>query len=312
MKNKILVIRGGAIGDFILTLPVFHALKNQFPDCVIDVLGYPHIAQMSLLTGHVHQVYPIEAREMAGFFARNGPLDPNLMEFFDTYGLILSYLFDPDQVFETNVGRATKAQFIAGPHRPDEARNDHATDVFLSALERLAIFQADPVPAFCSSLVQQSDAGGQIASPGTVAIHPGSGSPTKNWPEESWAILIQSLVAETDLDILLVGAEAERDRMNRLIQFIPESRARIAFGLSLNALSARLSGVVGFVGHDSGISHLAAALGLSVIVIWPATNPSIWTPRSPWVHRIESPSGIHHIPPMQVFGSILEKFQLNP
>ncbi|MCD8535204.1 MAG: glycosyltransferase family 9 protein [Verrucomicrobia bacterium] len=312
MKNKILVIRGGAIGDFILTLPVFHALKNQFPDCDIDVLGYPHIAQMSLLTGHVHRVFPIEAREMAGFFAKNGPLDPNLMEFFDTYGLILSYLFDPEQVFQANVGRATKAQFIAGPHRPDETRDDHATDVFLSALEKLAIFQADPVPSLSPSLVLQSSMVGWTHTSNTIAIHPGSGSHAKNWSEESWAILIQSLVAETDLHILLVGAEAERDRVDRLIRLIPESRAGLAFGLSLNALSARLLGVVGFVGHDSGISHLAAALGLSVIVLWPDTNPSIWTPRSPWVHRIESPDGIHHIPPMQVFGSILEKFQLNP
>ena len=50
---KILVIRGGAIGDFILTLPVLSALQAQFPQAELEVLGYPHIA--SLATPAVHR-----------------------------------------------------------------------------------------------------------------------------------------------------------------------------------------------------------------------------------------------------------------
>ena len=47
LQNKILVIRGGAIGDFILTLPVLSALRAQFPDTRLELLGYPHIAQLA-------------------------------------------------------------------------------------------------------------------------------------------------------------------------------------------------------------------------------------------------------------------------
>ena len=83
-KNKILVIRGGAIGDFILTLPVFSALKEQFPKSQIDVLGYAHIAELALLSGHVDQVHSIEARGLAGYFAKNGDLDKKLKDLFNT------------------------------------------------------------------------------------------------------------------------------------------------------------------------------------------------------------------------------------
>ncbi len=72
--GKILVIRGGAIGDFILTLPVLAALRRQFPRTHLEVLGYPHIAGLALAGGLVQRVQSIEARALAGFFARNGTL----------------------------------------------------------------------------------------------------------------------------------------------------------------------------------------------------------------------------------------------
>jgi hypothetical protein len=81
-ENKILVIRGGAIGDFILTLPVFAALRGQFPITTLEALGYPHIAQLAGVGRLVDAVHSIDARPMAGFFARRGKLDANLAAFF--------------------------------------------------------------------------------------------------------------------------------------------------------------------------------------------------------------------------------------
>ena len=67
-QGRILVIRGGAIGDFILTLPAITALRRQFPRAHLEILGYPHIAQLALLGGLVDRVQAIEARGLAGFF----------------------------------------------------------------------------------------------------------------------------------------------------------------------------------------------------------------------------------------------------
>ena len=308
MKKRILVIRGGAIGDFILTIPVFRALKAQFPDNEIHVLGYPHIASLAMLTGDVSEVHPIEARQMAGFFARNGELDKSLQGFFDSFGLIISYLFDPDRIFHDNVGRATGAQFIQGSHRPDEQQGIHATEVFLRALESLAIFSPDSRPRLDPERLQLSSAITAVESRATIALHPGSGSPNKNWRVENWIALIQNLIAETDYRLMLVGGEADRDRHATLKPLIPSDRLIEAFGYPLNELAAMLAGCSGFIGHDSGISHLAAAAGLQGIVIWPSTNPAIWEPKSERFHRLHAPEGINAIPPSRVFGEALKLF----
>src|SRR5258706_14380020 len=96
--------------------------------------------------GLVDRVQPIEARALAGFFARNGELAEELRDYFSQFNVIVSYLYDPDEIFKTNVARCASGQFIVGPHRPDETNPTHATAVYLKPLERLAILDADSVP----------------------------------------------------------------------------------------------------------------------------------------------------------------------
>lgn len=271
-QNQILVIRGGAIGDFILTLPVLAALRRQFPQSRLDVLGYPHIAGLAVAGGLADDVKPIESRALAGFFARDGELARELQEYFGSFAIILSFLYDPDGVFQANVARCSRAQFIAGPHRPEDRAGVHATEVFLKPLERLAIFDADPVPRLAFDV-----------SPSGVrplALHPGSGSERKNWPEPQWKELIRVLAAETSLPLLLVGGEAEGERLNRLAQGMPSGRGEILSCQPLPEVARRLSACAAFVGHDSGISHLAAALGLPGIALWGDTPAAVWRPRS--------------------------------
>ena len=91
-QGRILVIRGGAIGDFILTLPAITALRNQFPSTHLEVLGYPHIVQLAQAGGLVDRVQSIEAHALAGFFARGGALDETLADYFSEFDIIISYL----------------------------------------------------------------------------------------------------------------------------------------------------------------------------------------------------------------------------
>ena len=73
MPGKILVIRGGAIGDFVLTLPAITALRSRFPEAQLEVLGDPHIVQLARVAGLVDRVQGIEARALAGFCKSNEP-----------------------------------------------------------------------------------------------------------------------------------------------------------------------------------------------------------------------------------------------
>jgi heptosyltransferase-2 len=285
IKPRILVIRGGAIGDFILTLPAIAALRRQFPQAHLEVLGYPHIAQLAVAGGLADRVQPIEARGLAGFFARSGTLEPDLMDYFSEFDLVISYLYDPDEIFKTNVGRCLVKQFIVGPHRPDEADRIHATKVYLKPLERLAIFDADPVPRLvlnCQNSSGRADLpvnlDAQQRVP-TITFHPGSGSEKKNWPETKWAGLIQQIAATTNWNLLLVGGEAEGERLQRLAGTIPSVRCSIAQGLPLAELAQRIQSGAAFVGHDSGITHLAAAVGLPCVVLWADTLEEVWRPQ---------------------------------
>jgi heptosyltransferase-2 len=301
-KPRILVIRGGAIGDFILTLPAIAALRKQFPQAHLEVLGYPHIAQLAVAGGLADRIQPIEARGLAGFFARDGTLEPGLMDYFSEFDLVISYLYDPDEIFKTNVCRCLFGQFIAGPHRPNETEPIHATRVYLKPLERLAIFDADPVPRLdvgqASSLSQTSsrilsnqDGDRRDACP-TLALHPGSGSEKKNWPEAKWTEFIAWLTGSTKLDLLLVGGEAEGGRLQRLAAAVPPERRQVAQSLPLPELARRLQSCAAFVGHDSGISHLAAALGLPSLVLWGDALEVVWRPQGERVVILREMTGV--------------------
>jgi heptosyltransferase-2 len=295
-RGKILVIRGGAIGDFILTLPVLAALRRQFPEARLEVLGYPHIAQLALAGSLVDDVKSIEARALASFFARDGTLDQKLAGYFADFALILSYFYDPDEIFQNNVKECSAAQFIVGPHRPNERLALHATQAFLKPLEKLAIYDADPVPLI--PIGQESSTLNQIA------LHPGSGSERKNWPEENWMRLIQDLQATTRFGFLLMGGEAEMERLHRLSAVFRPDRLELAQCLPLAELAHRLKSCVGFIGHDSGISHLAAAVGLPALVLWGETNETVWRPRGERVTVLRSPEGIQGLPVERVLDQL--------
>ena len=292
-QGKILIIRGGAIGDFILTLPVLTALRQQFPYAHLEVLGYPHIVQLALAGGLADRVQSIEARALAGFFARNGTLSEDLVDYFSEFDLILSYLYDPDEIFRTNVARCSPAQFIPGPHRPDEKENLHASRVYLKPLERLAIFEADHLPRLSlDSPTSTALKGNGNGRPAQLALHPGSGSERKNWPEIRWSELLQRLVESTTLDLLLVGGEAEGERLQRLAAPLPHVRTRIAQSLPLPELARQLQHCVAFIGHDSGISHLGAAVGLPGLILWGDSPEEIWRPPHGQVVILKSGGGL--------------------
>jgi heptosyltransferase III len=320
--GQILVIRGGAVGDFILTLPALTALRKQFPGVRIEVLGYPAMAELARAAGVVDGVRSIEARALAGFFARKGQLDHDLQAYFARFSVIVSYLYDPDGIFQENLSNSSSAQFIAGPHRPDEKASIHATEVFLRPLERLTIFDADPVPRLdlasfgeasepaCSSISEAPflpDARMQPAS-ACLALHPGSGSERKNWPERKWAELLRELAAQTRIRFLLVGGEAEEGKLERLSRELPPERVSVARNLPLVQLAGLLSRAGVFVGHDSGISHLAAAVGLPVVALWADTSETIWKPRGNTVHLLKDPAGLAALPVSIVLNELLRLF----
>ncbi len=289
-KGRILVIRGGALGDFILTMPVLAALKRSFPDAHLEVLGYPKPASLAVAAGIADGVRALESRALAGFFARGGELSKEWSDYFAGFHVIVSFLYDPDGLFRDNVRRVTKAQFVAGPHRPNEGAASHATEQLMVPLQRFAIFDADPVPRL------GMQAAGATNAPRLVAVHVGSGSETKNWAEENWAELLATWIEQTDWRIVLVGGDCEGERVERLSRALPEGRRRIWFNRPLTELASDLASCAFFVGHDSGISHLAAAAGARGLVLWGPTNETVWRPLSDRFLTLRHAGGLARLP----------------
>src|SRR5262249_49234138 len=117
----------------------------------------------------------------------------------------------------------------------------------------------------------------------------------KNWAEGLWAELISQLMYSTDFDLLLVGGEAEGERLQRLAAALPPTRARVAQSLPLADLARLLVNCAAFIGHDSGIAHLAAAVGLPGLLLWGESIQEIWRPPSDKMVVLRHPAGLEHL-----------------
>jgi ADP-heptose:LPS heptosyltransferase len=172
----------------------------------------------------------------------------------------------------------------------------HAAEQLLRPLQALGINAAGPqprlpLPALPPSLRH-------------LAVHPGSGSERKNWPEAKWTELLKLLAAQSACDFLLIGGEAEGDRCARLAAALPAGRAQVAQNLPLTELARRIQTCSAFIGHDSGITHLAAALDLPGLVLWGESVLTTWRPQCARLKILRHPAGLKALPVAAVWRAL--------
>jgi ADP-heptose:LPS heptosyltransferase len=289
--NRILVIRGGAIGDFILTLPALKALRDARPQAHIEILGYTHIAVLAENRFYAQAVQSIEYGLLARFFARNSELPAELTEYFASFDIIISYLYDPDQIFETNLRRCGVENVICGPARILESAG-HASRQLAQPIEELGISVVDFTERVFPSVEDREFARQFLASllQPIIAIHPGSGSHEKNWPLENWVGLFSSTSHFVNTNSLaVISGEADEAQTNELQREWKNRNVRFARNLPLPSLAGILQRAT-FIGHDSGISHLAAAAGANCILLFGPTDPDVWAPQNENVRVLMSPN----------------------
>jgi len=273
------VIRGGAIGDFVLTLPALRLIRETLPEAHLEVLGYRPMIDLALMAGYADAVRSIEYSAMAGFFAPGSKLDPELEAYFASFSVVVSFLFDPDGYFRGNLERAGVETIIQCPYKIDPA-GGHASRQLAAPLEGLAMFLEE------AAAVIPCDVGvGDL-----VALHPGSGSPSKNWSAERWAEVFAALDVR---EVMLVTGEAEEDRLLEIGAALAARGVNTvpAHSLGFEDLIGLLSQCRLFFGHDSGISHLAAACGLPCVLLFGPTDPEIWAPPNEGVIVVRAPQG---------------------
>jgi heptosyltransferase-2 len=276
------MIRGGAIGDFILTLPALKLLRDAFPGSHLEVLGYKHIVALAEMSGYANATRSIEYGRLAGFFTRESELAPELVDYFSGFQQIISYLFDPEQIFSNNLKRAGVRNLITGS--PKITGKEHAARQLARPLESLSLQLDDPAAVILPNEPRN-------VARSLIAIHPGSGSEEKNWPLERFIELAAALFQSSeDSRLLLIEGEADEERAMELARALPGERVSRVTNLPLSDLAGLLQNCALFLGHDSGISHLAAAVGTPCVLLFGPTDPAIWAPANLQVRVLRAPS----------------------
>jgi heptosyltransferase-3 len=239
------------------------------------------------LRGHgpaeVDSVLPWEAAGMATLLAGEGPLADDVTRALAPFEAVVAYTHSPALLHALSL---SGARVIARPPLPPK-EGPHAARWYADAVLALGTAPA-PVPPLLVPTAAEEAAAREWTSrlgPGFLAVHPGSGSPRKNWPAERFEALVSAL--SPDRRWLLVEGPAESEAFGPL-RALPH--AVLARELPVRVLGAVLARAGLYVGNDSGVSHLAGAYGAPTIALFGPTDPALWSPVGPRVSVLRSPT----------------------
>lgn len=282
LRRNILLFHQGALGDFVLTWPIAVGLARIYPQ---SRLFYVTHAGKGRLAERALRVEWADAE--AGWHALFGDGETVLT---DTPGRLLAgahtvvgFLSASDSSWVENVKRIAPAADVRviDPNPPGDWAG-HATAF---QLQQLASWPAAHAAAeqILRSIQSRGVGVTRPPDPRGVLIHPGSGSPAKNWPIERYLELISRLRESGESVRVLIGeVEEERwpaDVLARLSQAASLHRP----GSYVELMDALIASRV-FVGNDSGPGHLAAILGVPTLTLFGPTDPIRWQPLGPRVN----------------------------
>jgi ADP-heptose:LPS heptosyltransferase len=285
--QSILVIHQGALGDFILALPAFETLRKAFPDAKSVIMGYPRILELVERRYYAEEILSIDQKGMATFFVREGSLDFTLSQFFKTFDLMVVFGKDGEGTVIGNLRRVCQGRLVPINSFPPWDDRVHLTDHLLKQFAQFGLRISQPNPRLHLKDSDREWARDFWTRKGVdrekrskvIILHPGSGSKKKAWPLDRFLSLAHALQDHFDSKILIVLGPAEGPEVHKAFGGMGSNSFIQAKGLTLLQLASVMEGCWFFIGNDSGVSHMAAALGLPVIAIFGPTDPTVWSPR---------------------------------
>ena len=269
-----------------MTLPVLAALRGAYPKAHLGVLCHRAHGRLLEVANCVDEWRDLEARDWVGLFVDEPLRLSESNAWLSGFDLIVSFLHDATGVVHQHITGLTDGQVLIGCARPPDGAGRPASEMMLEVLETLDLKHCDPVPQLQFELEYE---GAKV-----LVLHPGSGSERKNWPEAKWEQLIGRLCEEGER-LLLIGGECEADRVGRLADQFVSEKVRAMINRPLPEVAQTLLGCRGVVGHDSGVSHLSAALNVPCVLMWGATDEEVWRPAGNGVSILRGTNGISSI-----------------
>jgi heptosyltransferase-3 len=243
-----LLVRPGGIGDCILTFPAMEHLKADYTEVWISRPVVPLLRFADI-------VRPLSATGIDAAGIGDEEDDFRLQKRLSEFDLVVSWYGTNRPEFR-QVVRASGVPSTFHAALPPAGCNEHACDFFsrqVGALRGLA-----PKINVSGSSCRR-----------TAVIHPFSGSTKKNWPLDRY----RQLAKQLPLDVNWVAGPEES--LDSAVRFE-----------HLNELAAWLAGTQLYIGNDSGITHLAAAVGVPVLALFGPTSPALWGPRGKQVETL--------------------------
>lgn len=276
--QEAVIIHQGALGDFIQGLPIGSGLAALYPGIRLDFVCRPAHAELVATQPYCAGALSCDGSWLGPFFLETGwekvPLPPAFIR-----SEALFWIGQP-------AGRAVAERLQARLGKPVHwlqsfpvpPRDQPVADFLLQQMRHLGY----PLPTALPSLEGPS----RPANRNGVLIHPGSGGRAKIWPLGCWHALIQWLLtAQIPVRIVLGPADAP---LADFAQAMAAAGCALELPMSLPRLSALMAASRLVVGNDSGVTHLAAALGLDTVAVFGPASPAMWRPRGPRVRVVNA------------------------
>ena len=298
---NILVIRPGAIGDALLTFPTLNALRAKYAAKRITFVSNASVLPLARSWKLADEVSDFEQTQWSELFSTTGIRNSALRELLASTDMAICWLNDPDHLVESNLRQTGVKKIIVAAGRPPGNSFAHVAEYLASTVK----IPAKQVRAWHPTLPGAPKAGK------TIAIHPGSGSERKNWPITSYAEIIKNLWQEK-YEVLLLAGPAEEQKLAYIQRHLapPPGLYRTLVNAPLLEIAQQLQQCRGYLGNDSGITHLAAMLGVPTVAIFgPGSRTSNWEPLGKHVGIIQQPD-LNFLTPFVVMVIIQADFHL--
>jgi len=274
------------LGDVLLALPFLAALPEHFRCQSLTLVGNPSTLELLANQPFVNQIRDHSQAGWSGLYLDPPRLPDRLVEFIRGHRAALVLSASPGDPALTGLKQTGLVPVVRVPSRPPADRPIHLTDHMFSA--------AGVRPGRQSVLIRPTDPGLEEArcilsglgleNRPWLALHPGSGSAAKNWPIENWLSSAGAVEKGLELPCLFILGPAEVHLTPIIEKFAGGTRQiRLVHNQPLPVVAGLLARARGYVGHDSGVTHLAAGLGRPTLALFGPTDPAHWGPRGPRV-----------------------------
>ncbi len=276
VPRPLLLIHPGALGDLVSLFPLVEGLRRRYRP--LTVLCQAPLGRLSTALGVADAWLPLESAWVASLFA--GSPTPRVRELLSGFTRIL--IFFRTEAPVEGLRRACGAEICRVPPRPPADQRLHVAEHALAHLIDCGLLnQAD-----ADALRQPGPAGASppLAASSVVLLHPGAGSPRKRWPLQGFCDTAERVAARGLTPEFVIGP-AEGD----LVPALSDRSHRLHQPRDLIELAALFRSAEGYIGNDSGASHLAAWMGLPTVAVFGPSDPIRWRPFGPAVAVVQPP-----------------------